>query len=98
MLGGLHSPSMPWRGRERERERDNVGASIIRIGFWGILYYNYNPILESERERERERERETERERESERERERVPSPRQKELAEVTDRYNPNQKALATSS
>ena len=96
MLGGLHSPSMPWRGRkrERERERDNVGASIIRIGFWGILYYNYNPILESERERERERDRERERERE----RERVPSPRQKELAEVTDRYNPNQKALATSS
>ena len=20
----------------------NIGALIIRIGFWGILYYNYN--------------------------------------------------------
>ena len=23
-------------------EPDNVGALIIRIGSWGILYYNYN--------------------------------------------------------
>ena len=22
--------------------RDHVGALIIRIGFWGPLYYNYN--------------------------------------------------------
>ena len=82
LIQDFHSPQKPNVGgpsarraslafyaleRKKKRERDNVGASIIRIGVWGLLYYNYNPILESERERERE----TERERESERERER---------------------------
>ena len=34
--------SQSYRGNEEDSIVANIGALIIRIGFWGPLYYNYN--------------------------------------------------------
>ena len=28
--------------KNRQRNKDNIGALMVRIGFWGMLYYNDN--------------------------------------------------------
>ena len=45
----LYGPSCPQQGRDEKlagnylsRAQTNKAALIIRIGFWGPLYYNYN--------------------------------------------------------